>query len=180
MKIELESNRLLLRPFEQVDAPNLFEMNSDKEVLKYTGDTALSSLVAAQQYIDDYVNNPQGQIKKYHMGRLACIDKYSGEFVGFCGIKKHDPTQIIDIGYRFMRKHWGKGYATEACKPVLRFAFEIHNLSQVIAHVHEHNIGSQRVAIKLGFDLAHRFLWDGVLPGRYYKLTKDAYYNSHH
>jgi len=177
MKIQLETERLLLRHYDIKDAPNLFAMNTDAEVLKYTGETPLKSLAAAEDYIADYVSNPEGQVQKYRMGRLACIDKTSNEFVGFCGIKTHEETQITDIGYRFLRQYWGKGYATEACEKVLEFAFESHEKKQVIAHVHEYNFGSQRVAEKLGFTLEHRFLWDGELPGRYYKLTRDAYYN---
>jgi RimJ/RimL family protein N-acetyltransferase len=175
--IHLETERLILRPFEIADALYLHGMNSDNEVLKYTGDIVSKSVADAEIYITDYVSNPEGQHLKYRMGRLAVIDKVTNEFVGFCGIKTHEASQITDIGYRFMRKHWGKGYATEACTAVLEFAFEIHKKQQIIAHVHEYNTGSQRVAEKLGFTLEHRFLWDGELPGRYYKLTRDAYYS---
>jgi len=177
MKIHLETERLTLRPFEMADAPFLHEMNSDGEVLKYTGDTASKSNADAAIYITDYISNPEGQHLKYNMGRLAVIDKSSHEFIGFCGIKTHEASQITDIGYRFMKRHWGKGYATEACAAVLEFAFKNHQKQQIIAHVHEYNTGSQSVAEKLGFTLDHRFLWDGELPGRYYKLTRDAYYH---
>ncbi len=177
MNLELESARLWLRPFKKSDATGLYQMNTDHEVLKYTGDSPLGSIQDAQQYIDDYVNNPAGQIKKYKMGRLACIDKESQEFVGFCGIKTHEASQLTDIGYRFLKKHWGKGYATEACAVILKFAFVTHNKQEIVAHVHEHNIGSQRVVEKLGFDLSHRFLWDGLLPGRYYKMNRETYDN---
>ena len=173
----IETERLMLRPFEVVDAPSLHIMNSDLEVLKYTGDTASKSIADAEDYVMDYITNPEGQHLKYQMGRLAVIDKTNNEFLGFCGIKTHEASQITDIGYRFMRKHWGKGYATEASLAALKLGFETHQKNQIIAHVHEYNYGSQRVAEKLGFTLDHRFLWDGELPGRYYKLTRDAYYN---
>jgi len=177
ISLHLETERLLLRPYELKDAQRLFEMNTDAEVLKYTDDTAFESITATKAYIKDYIENPEGQIKKYKMGRLAVIEKSTEEFVGFCGIKTHEASQITDIGYRFLRSKWGKGFATEACNEVLKFAFETHQKEQIIAHVHEQNIGSQKVAEKLGFQIDHRFLWDGLLPGRYYKLTRDAYYN---
>jgi RimJ/RimL family protein N-acetyltransferase len=175
--VHLETERLILRPFEIADAPALHEMNSDIEVLKYTGDVASKSSADAVRYINDYITNPEGQHLKYQMGRLAVIDKNSNEFIGFCGIKTHEKSQITDIGYRFMREHWGKGYATEASNAALKFGFETHQKNQIVAHVHEYNYGSQRVAEKLGFTLEHRFLWDGELPGRYYKLTRDAYHD---
>ncbi len=177
MKIQLETERLILRPYQLSDAEGLFAMNADEEVMKYTGDVPFKDIDAARDFITDYVTNPDGQQVKYKMGRLACVDKSTNEFVGFCGIKTHEATQITDIGYRLLRSEWNKGYATEASKAVLEFAFGSHQKEQVIAHVHEYNIGSQRVAEKLGFKLDHRFLWDGELPGRYYKLTRDGYYN---
>lgn len=175
INLHFETSRLLMRPFEKKDALSFYTMNKDWEVLKYTGDVAFESVIAAEDYIEDYSNNPEGQIRKYRMGRLAVIEKSTQQFVGFCGIKTHDASQITDIGYRFMRAHWGKGYATEACMKMLEFAFHIHKKDQIIAHIHEQNIGSQKVAEKLNFSLDHRFLWDGILPGRYYKLTSDAY-----
>ncbi|BAO55183.1 GNAT family N-acetyltransferase [Nonlabens marinus] len=173
----LETERLLLRPYSIQNAAALYQLNNDTEVMKYTGDVGYASIADAEKYIKDYLLNPLGQLLKYNMGRLAVLDKDTGEFLGFCGIKTHETSQITDIGYRFMREHWGKGYATEASEKVLEFGFEHHQKEQIIAHVHEHNYGSQRVAEKLGFHLDHRFLWDGLLPGRYYKLTRDAYYH---
>lgn len=175
--LNFETSRLLLRPYAIEDAARLFEMNNDLEVLKYTGDAPFESIEATQEYITDYTSNPNNQLLKYEMGRMAVIEKKSAQFVGFCGIKTHESSQITDIGYRFLRDQWGKGYATEACKEILKFAFDTHHKQQIVAHVHELNIGSQKVAEKLNFKLDHRFLWDGVLSGRYYKLTKDAYYN---
>ena len=173
----LETERLLLRPYKIEDAVGLFELNNDLEVMKYTGDVGFNSIADAEQYITDCISNPTGQLLKYNMGRLVVLDKRTQEFLGFCGIKTQDASQITDIGYRFKKKHWGKGYATEASEKVLEHGFEHHEKNQIIAHVHEYNYGSQRVAEKLGFHLDHRFLWDGLLPGRYYKLTRDAYYD---
>jgi RimJ/RimL family protein N-acetyltransferase len=175
--MHLETKRLRLRPFELIDAPAFYAMNSDEVVQKYTGDIPFDSISATKDFITDYLENPDGQIKKHDMGRLSVIDKSTDRFIGFCGLKTHDAAQIVDIGYRFVREQWGKGYATEACHVVLESAFEFYRLDQVVAHIHEYNYGSQRVAEKLGFNLDHRFLWDGVLPGRYYKLTKNAYYD---
>lgn len=175
MNLRFETDRLLLRPFELNDAALFYQMNADEEVMRYTGDVPFDSIKATEEFITDYSDNPAGQIQKYQMGRLAVVEKISNEFIGFCGIKTHEATLIVDIGYRLLRSHWGKGYATEACHEMLKFGFESHKKEQIIAHVHEQNIGSQRVAEKLGFSLDHRFLWDGILPGRYYKLTRDAY-----
>ncbi|MBF4985904.1 GNAT family N-acetyltransferase, partial [Nonlabens mediterrranea] len=90
----------------------------------------------------------------------------------------HVDGDFVDIGYRFMKKYWGKGYATESTKRALQHAFDDHQLNVVVAHVHEHNYGSQRVAERLNMKLDHRFLWSGIKPARCYKITSDEFRNS--
>ena len=177
MSFTLETKRLLLRPYKLRDAAHLFLLNSDDEVMRYTGKDPFENVAQAEKIIRYELENTDSQWLKYGMGRLACIDRDNGAFVGFCGIKTHESTKLIDLGYRFMRPLWGNGYATEACNAVLQHAFNQLGIDQIVAHIHEYNTGSQRVAQKLGFSLDHRFLWEGKLSGRYYKLTDDAYQN---
>ncbi len=178
MILRFETDRLILRPFEESDAPFLFELNDDEEVMRYSGDIPFKDIEDARKFVLDYINNPQGQIKKYSMGRLAVIRKEDDAFIGWTGLKYHQEGDFVDTGYRFIKRFWGKGYATESTKRVLQHAFEDHKLEVVEAHVHEHNYGSQRVAQRLGMRLDHRFLWSGTKPARCYKITKDDFNNS--
>ncbi|AZQ42862.1 GNAT family N-acetyltransferase [Nonlabens ponticola] len=177
MNLAYETDRLLMRPYKLNDAPFLFEMNNDAEVMKYTGDVSFDNLLDAEEYLTDYTENPKGQVKKYGMGRFAAIEKNTGDFIGISGVKIHEASQICDLGYRLLKRHWGKGFATEMAAASLKFGFEICKQQEIVAHVHEYNLGSQRVVDKLGFTLAHRFLWDGQLPGRYYTMTREQYDN---
>jgi RimJ/RimL family protein N-acetyltransferase len=174
----LETERLYLRPFQEKDAPFLFDLNSDEEVMRYTGDHAFEHLEAARKFAVDYVTNSQGQCALYHMGRKAVIRKADGVFLGWSGLKNHKEEDFVDIGYRFLKKYWGKGYATESGLEVLRHGFQDHGLNQLVAHVHELNYGSQVVAKKLGMHLEHRFLWDHREPARQYKITRETYLNN--
>ncbi|WP_397303107.1 GNAT family N-acetyltransferase [Nonlabens ulvanivorans] len=178
MTLRFETDRLILRPFEESDAPYLFELNDDEEVMRYTGDIPFKDVEDARKFAIDYSNNPQGQIRKYHMGRLAVIRKEDDVFIGWTGLKYHVDGDFVDTGYRFMKKYWGKGYATESTRRVLQHAFEDHHLKVVEAHIHEHNYGSQKVAQRLKMKLDHRFLWSGVKPARCYKITNDEFRNS--
>ncbi len=177
MKLTFETERLLLRPFQEADAPFLYELNSDEEVMQYTGDFAFKNIEAAREFVQDYIENPNGQFIKHHMGRLAIIRKEDNLFLGWTGLKFHKEENFVDTGYRLMKKYWRKGYATESTHRVLQHAFQDHKLAQVIAHVHELNIGSQHVVQKLGMTLDHRFLWDGRYPARCYKITNDEFSN---
>ncbi|KQQ84205.1 GNAT family N-acetyltransferase [Aureimonas sp. Leaf324] len=56
----------------------------------------------------------------------------------------------IEIGWRFKRDVWGKGFATEAAKPVLEYALETLDLDRIVADIDPDNSGSIRVALKIG------------------------------
>jgi ribosomal-protein-alanine N-acetyltransferase len=175
MNLKLETEGLYLRPFQKKDAPFLFELNSDEEVMRYTGDFAFSTIDAAKEFAIDYVSDPQGQFALYDMGRLAVIRKEDNAFLGWNGLKYHKEAGFVDIGYRFMKKYWGKGYATQSGLAVVTHAFEDHGIDELIAQAHELNYGSQIVAKKLGMTLEYRFLWDGREPARQYKIIKENY-----
>lgn len=145
--------------------------------MRYTGDVAFEGIEAANEFVINYTLHPESQLKLYNMGRLAVIRKLDETFLGWSGLKNHQEYGFVDIGYRFMKKYWNKGYATESGKAVVKHAFEDQHLETLIAQVHELNYGSQVVAQKLGMHLDHRFLWEGREPGRYYCIEKDTYLN---
>lgn len=176
MKLEFETERLYLRKFQQIDAPALLELNDDEEVMRYTGDVPFQNVNHALEFVANY-HKKDAQYETYDMGRLAVIRKEDHAFIGWTGLKYHLEDDFVDIGYRFMKKFWGKGYATESCRRIVQHAFEDHHLDYFVAHVHESNIGSQKVAQRLGMTIDHRFLWEDRKPARCYKLTSDGYKN---
>lgn len=178
MILKFETERLLLRPFQECDAPFLYELNSDEEVMQYTGDLPFENVTAARKFALQYTENPNSQFKKHQMGRLAVMRKDDNAFLGWTGLKYHEIDGKVEIGYRFMKKHWGKGYATESSLKIIEHAFTDHQLPLIVAHVHELNLSSQKVAEKLGMKIDHRFLWEGTHPARCYQITKDAYRNT--
>ena len=103
----MQTSRLLLRKFQPEDAIYLFEMNEDWDCIKYTGDVAFNNLEAAENFIKNY-----DHYQKYGFGRWTVLDKFSGEFLGWCGLKYDEELDEYDLGFRFLKKHWGKGYAT--------------------------------------------------------------------
>ncbi|XLS28350.1 GNAT family N-acetyltransferase [Flavobacteriaceae bacterium M23B6Z8] len=145
MNLQLHTPRLTLRPFMLEDGRDLFEMNSDLEVIRYTGDSPFVSLDEAIELIKNY-----DQYKKYRTGRLAVVRKEDNQFLGWCGLKYHDVEEIVDIGYRFYRKFWGFGYATEAARASLKYGFQGLQLTTIFAHVHEKNRASEKVLEKCG------------------------------
>ena len=127
MAINLETERLNLKEFCLADAHYLFELNSDPDVTRYVGSGAYNSIDEVYEFIRDY-----DQYEKYRMGRLNMFNKQSGEYIGWCGLKCIEDKGYADLGYRLLKRHWGKGYATEASIACLDYGFNTLNLSRIV------------------------------------------------
>jgi len=169
MEIALSSQRLYLKEMKVTDAQNLFLLNSDIEVIQYTGDVMFTSIDDALNLIENY-----DQYQKYKMGRLSLFDKASGEYIGWCGLKYLEKTGKVDIGYRLLKKHWGKGYATEAAIVCLDYGFNTLELEEIIGTAMMENTASINVFKKLGM----KYDTDepcGNKPGVIYKIKKSEW-----
>ncbi len=169
MKIICETERLVLRESVIADAPDLYEMNSDPEVMKYTGDIPFQSVAETENLIRYYKD-----YEKYGYGRWTTILKESDEVIGYCGLKYLEDIKETDLGYRWKKKHWGKGYATEAGKACLQFGFEQLGLEQIIAQVLADNKASVRVLEKLGMTYWKQ-LHTEENPGLLYRIKKENF-----
>ena len=164
-----ESPRLILREFLVEDAEALLSLNSDPEVLKYTGDVPFLSIQDAKNFVLNY-----DQFKKYGYGRWAVVEKETNQFIGWCGLKYHPKTDEVDLGFRLLRTYWNKGIATEAAKLSLEIGFNHLNIERIIGRVVEENIASKRVLEKIGMHSPQAFIFDEH-PGLKYELSKEDY-----
>ena len=101
---------------------------------------ALARLVLLQQ---------RPQFQQYKMGRFATTLK-DGTFLGWCGLRYFPETKEVDLGYRFHRRFWGQGFATEAATAALKYGFENLGLQRIIAKAMPENTASLKVMQKLG------------------------------
>ena len=142
----LETSRLILKPGTLADAPNLVILNSDPEVVRYTGDGPLRNILEAEEVVKERLIP---QFQKYRMGRFNTFLK-DGTFIGWCGLKYFPENDEVDLGYRLMKKYWGQGYATEASKICLKYGFETLGLKRIVARAMPENVNSIKVMQKLG------------------------------
>ncbi len=142
----IETERLYLKEFTITDAQLLINLNSDEEVTRYTGDGPVKNIEEAQKILSDIIF-PQYKNK---MGRWAVYLKSNNEFIGWCGIKYISEAGEYDLGYRFFKSKWGKGYATESAKAVMEYATNSLKLKNIIGRAAKENIASINVLKKLG------------------------------
>ncbi len=168
--IIIETPRLLLREFREEDASFFFELNEDPEVVRYTGDPPFGSVEEARQFLRDY-----GQYEKFGYGRWAVLLKGeekdgSPAWIGWCGLKYTPELDETDIGFRFFRRYWGQGYATEAARACLDYGFGALGLKQVVGRVMKGNKASIRVLEKIGMEFWKEFDF-AEHPGLYYRKS---------
>jgi len=173
-KLYIETERLLIRPFKLEDIEPAYVMDADPEVTRYTGDGGVVSKKEIERRI---VENVFGDYEKYGFGRLAVELKSENKFIGFTGLKYLEDMDEVNLGYRFMKKYWGKGIATESAKACLNLAFETLELSKVIAMVLPENIGSIRVLEKLNFEYK-KDIFEDNLKVKLYSLNKEKAHNN--
>ena len=155
MKIIIETQRLYLRQFINSDGYHFFHLNNDPEVIKYTGNTSFKSLDEANEFIQNYPD-----YKKNGFGRWAVCLKTNNEFIGWCGLKLEEDTKEIDLGYRFYKRYWGMGFATESAIASIKYGFEVLKLNRVIGRSYKANKGSIKVLQNCNLNFEKEFIYD--------------------
>jgi len=107
------------------------------------------------------------QFTRYHENRLglqALIHKQDKYFIGQCGLLTQEVDGIMEteVGYHLLKKYWGNGYAPEAARMFINFAFENHLADSVISIIDIGNRNSQRVAEKNGLKIDKQTKWRGL------------------
>ena len=174
--IVLETERLLLRPFNLGDEEGVLEFCSNQLAQQHTGDIVRTTIEEAIGLIKDVWLN---DYKKYGYGRFAVIHKADNKIIGFNGIKYLSEFGHPDLGYRFLPKYWGKGIATESSSAILKYAFTELRLEKIYAFVYPENPASANVLTKLKFQrTATKPYPNETEITQWFLLTKAAYEKS--
>lgn len=144
----LQTERLLLRPFQKEDAEEVFACwESDPEVARYMFWTSHNDIEKTKEWISFEL----GQIPKDDWYRFAIVLKDTNELIGTGLIYYEEEVQAWEIAYNLGHRYWGKGYTTEAMQEILVFAREELGLREVVGRYAKENPASGNVMRKLGF-----------------------------
>ncbi len=147
MKI-LATDRLLLRQLTREDAEFIFALMNDPSWLRFIGDRGVRTLEDARQYI---LNGPSASYEQHGFGLYLTELKESSTAIGICGLLKRPTLADVDLGFAFLPKYWGKGYALEAAEATLALGKNTFGLWRVVAITSPENERSIKVLEKLGF-----------------------------
>jgi len=144
MRTILQTPRLVLREMTEDDAEHLLALSTPNVLRFVPGEPPVHNRDDALAVLRDRVF-PQYALG---LGRWACVERASGAFVGWSGIKLIDGE--YDVGYRFLESAWGKGYASESAHAVCGFARERLRGKRVVGKAMHANVASKRVLEKAG------------------------------
>ena len=148
--------RLRLRELTHADAAFIRELVNDPAWLRFIGDRKVRSDDDARGYIDKIRD---GHYAKYGFGLWAVEALETGEPVGMCGLIRRDTLDHPDLGFAFLERHRGLGYAREAAEAVVALARERFGFTQLLAITNTDNVASQKVLERVGFHFDRKLDW---------------------
>ena len=153
----LETERLRLRPFADSDDAFVFELLNEPSWLRFIGDRGIRTLADARAYIK---NGPRTMFELYGFSLMVAERKADSVALGMCGLIKRVSLPAPDIGYAFLPRYWGQGYAREAAAAVLAHSHSVLGLPRILAITDPENDRSVRVLEALGMRFAQLIPYD--------------------
>lgn len=147
MKV-LETERLILRRLTVNDSEFILELLNDPSWLRFIGDRGVRTLDAARDYI---LKSLVSMYERLGFGLYLTELKDEGVPVGICGLIKRESLDDVDVGFAFLPKFRGKGYAYESASAVMAYGKRTFGLNRMAAITSPDNYDSIRVLEKLGF-----------------------------
>ncbi len=144
----LETTRLSLRHLAPSDAAFVLELVNEPAWLQFIGDRGVRTCEDALAYI---ATGPVAMYASHGFGLFAVERKSDGECLGICGLIKRETLPEVDLGFAFLERFWGRGYAHEAAAGVLAHGIFTLKIPHIIAVTASGNVRSGRLLEKLGF-----------------------------
>lgn len=168
----LETQRLILREMTQADLPALRRILQDEETMvAYNG---AFDEAETQAWLDRQL----ARYAQYGFGLWAVVLKQTGEMIGQCGLTMQPwhGDEVLEVGYLFNRAFWHHGYATEAARGCMEYAFDRLGAKEICSIIRDTNQPSRRVAERNGLVLRDTWVkhYRGVdMPHVRYCATRD-------
>lgn len=158
---KIETDRLLMRPFNENDIKPFSRICANPKVMRYIG----NGKPLEKEIVKTQIQGWMSLYEKQGYGLLALTLKENDQLIGFCGLihQTVDEENFIELGYRVDEKFWGKGIATEAALAVKNYALNQLNIPVLISIIHHQNEASKKVALKAGMKLKKKTQFKGVL-----------------
>ncbi len=167
----IETERLLIRPFEPSDAEAIFETWGDPVAMRCIPSGAHPDIETSRRQIGRFREHQAA----HGFSLWPVVEKATGSILGDCGLLLAEwRGPEVELAYRFGRAAWGKGYATEAAGACLRYGFEVAGLDAIIAVTQPDHVASRRVMEKNGMRFVGMVRYYGMDLVKYVKTRAES------
>jgi RimJ/RimL family protein N-acetyltransferase len=165
----LETERLLLRRFDENDIDAVFAMRADADLMRF-----IRAPQTNRKEAESWINLVSSRWATERIGFCAVIEKASNRFIGWCGLWRLKETGETEVGYALVKDFRRHGYASEAAEAFLVYAFEVLEFSEIVAVARPENRASRAVMERIGmtYDYTGRF-YDNELV--HYSITRKEF-----
>ncbi|HKP86234.1 MAG TPA: GNAT family N-acetyltransferase [Blastocatellia bacterium] len=171
----IETERLRLRPIKRGDLEVMHAIWVDPGVRKFLWDDQIIPPEQASSVIEESITLFENNL----CGLWVITPRNEGEPIGFCGYWFfHDPPEL-ELLYGIATESWGKGFATEAARAMIRYGFEELSFDRVQASTDAPNVASVRVMEKAGMVFDKRALTN-ELDTIYYSIKREDFEQNDH
>ena len=166
----LETERLILRHLTLDDVDSIFAVIGDPETMKFYPQTF------TREDAVRWVTRSQERYRSDGYGLFAVVLKSVSEVIGDCGLMRQEVEgeSMLEVGYHFRRDRWGHGYATEAARMCMTYAFRDLAARKVISLIVPENLPSRRVAERNGMTVERQVTFH-ELPHLLYAMKREDY-----
>lgn len=179
----IETERLILREWEESDIEPFAKLNADPDVMEYFPSTL------STQETEEMVSRIKEKFAENGFGFWAVELKSTGDFTGFVGLNiphyELPFSPCVEIGWRLSKEFWGKGIAVEAARAALKYAFSKLDQDEIVSFTTVDNRKSRSVMEKLGFSNTQENFMHPLLPEDHplrehvlYRLSKSDWLNA--
>jgi RimJ/RimL family protein N-acetyltransferase len=147
--LNFETERLIIRPTIQGDAPFLLELMNTPKWIAFIGDRKIHNIADARKCVADKMTP---QLERLGYSNYTVIRKSDEVMLGTCGLYDREGLDGVDIGFAFLPLYEGQGYALESAQKLMETAKQTWGLKQVGAITLEANKSSQRLLKRLGLE----------------------------
>jgi ribosomal-protein-alanine N-acetyltransferase len=158
---QLETERLITRKLTMDDIATWAAFFDDEEAVELFPDTGLPTSEAKARL---WIERQLGRYENCQYGLQALIEKDTQTFIGLCGLitQEVDGQKELETGYHIFKKYWGRGFAPEAARLFIDFAFTHNQAASVISIIDTRNGKSMRVAEKNGLIREKETRWNDL------------------
>ncbi len=167
MNIIIETDRLVIREFEEDDLLSLYKIESDPRIVEFIPWSKLSTLNECNRKIKKYISD----YKRYKLNSWAVTIKETSEVIGITQLVYSNKIKGVEIGTKILPEYWSMGYASELSKAVVRYGLYELGIDEITAVTDVNNAGAIKSLINMGMTLKKYGYYNGA-EAAFYSLKR--------